>query len=170
MKGVKAQRQNIDCRISYKSVAGGPTIGPVIRRISVTATNAVNQTYSSLESLTESGSEGIPVGLAADYYAARSVTPWAGTVERVQDECTRWVRPGSLLNISGGNAAWTTMDALVQTVEQDLQNGRTVAGLGPPEHLAPQDLLEQQRMMRRAEADTRARATNAETRQTGTPT
>ncbi len=84
-----------------------------------------------------------PIGLAAQYYAALLALPWSGNVNLHERDCTGDFRPGKVLNLAGGRTAWATMNAVIQIVTEDLFFGRTSIEYGPPEHLSPQDFVNQ---------------------------
>ncbi len=86
--------------------------------------------------------ESPPSGLAAALLAALSVLQWQGGLTLEQDECAQTFKPGMLLNITGGLAAWATMAAQIQTVQWDMEAGRTTLTFGPAEHLGPADFVE----------------------------
>jgi hypothetical protein len=94
-----------------------------------------------LAQLGENTSETAPIGLAGEYFASLLTPPWQGRVVTVERECTGALRPGKKLNIANGAAAWTSMDALIQEVTENLYAGETAATMGPPNHLGPQDFV-----------------------------
>lgn len=102
-----------------------------------------------LAQMTGSASEGDPTGLALDYYASLTTAQWEGEVIITELECTGSIRPGKILNISNGNADWAAMNALVQQVHENLENGETTITLGPPGHLSPTDFISLLQMTRR---------------------
>lgn len=75
-----------------------------------------------------------------------------GTVECTEGEsfggagiapvCSGFARPGQVLNlVNSANAAWSTMMAPIQIVEEDLETGKTTITFGTPRHLGVQDLI-----------------------------
>ncbi len=102
----------------------------------------------------EDAHEAPPAGLAAAYWNALQTTQWDGTIRILEEECTGDLRPGKVVNISNGRAEWATMRAVIQGVTEDLYSGLTTAELGAPEHLAPQDFVQQQQLARRRLAPT----------------
>jgi hypothetical protein len=98
--------------------------------------------------------ETAPTGLAGAYWAALQTLPWEGTIKLLEENCTGQIRPGMVVNVSNGRAAWAAMRAVVQGVTEDLFTGETTAELGAPEHLAPQDFIAQQQLARRRPAIT----------------
>jgi len=103
----------------------------------VVETSAETKTYSRIVSFTPG--DPIPIGLAQALYEAISQIHFQGRFNTLESECTGGVRPGMVLNLTGGLAEWATMRAAVQQVAFDLDAGRTSITFGPPEHLSPQD-------------------------------
>jgi hypothetical protein len=73
-----------------------------------------------------------PTGLAAAYLSMHNTLHWEGHVVLPELEPTIAIRPGNVLNITGGRSAWTTMNALVNEVEIQIDTGRTIVRFGPP--------------------------------------
>lgn len=135
----------------------------------VIATDAETGTYSAVATVEEA--DPIPVGLAQFLYESWAVPQWEGQVvltaeELMVEEGTvnppQTPRMGVVLNIAGLKAAWETMDALVQRVEEDAETGTMTISFGPPTHLGPGDLIDLLRVGRR-----RRRYTNPLTQETG---
>lgn len=95
-----------------------------------------------------------PSGAAAAYYAALQVKQWSGSVRTKELYCTGVLRPGKVLNVANGRADWAAMRAVIQIVTENLLTGETTAEVGPPEHLSPQDFIEQQQIARRRASPT----------------
>lgn len=76
--------------------------------------------------------EPVPVGLAAQYYAAL-VTPQAEGKIVIRDQCAGLLRPGKKLNLLNGQTAWATMGATIQESIEYLEAGETEVtfGFGP---------------------------------------
>jgi hypothetical protein len=163
MRGVKGQPQTVTAYISWTE--NGAPKGPELCVAHVMATNAQNREYAKIASYEEG--EPIPVGVAEAIFNALNRLEWRGEVVRVQAECTGWARVGMVLNISGGRGEWANMDAIIQSVEEDLDAGLTRVTIGPAEQLAPQDFIELLRMNRRPEGNTGAGGANDEIRRTG---
>ena len=98
--------------------------------------------------------ETAPTAAALAYWTALQVVQWQGSVRMKEQECTGLLRPGKVLNIANGRTAWASMRAVIQSVTENLYSGETTADLGPPEHLAPQDFIEQQQVARRRPTQT----------------
>lgn len=124
-----------------------------IRTVSCTiiTTNAESRTYVKLASL-KTG-EAIPSGLAQALYNSLNPLQYEGTITLTEQECADNApllrnSAGYALNISGAFAAWASMNALIQQIEEDVDTGTTTIRVGPAEQLSPQDLVERLRANR----------------------
>jgi hypothetical protein len=90
-----------------------------------------------------------PIGLAQYLYEQVKDLEWAGRIVLSEQEVGGLVRIGNTINVTGGRPEWAIMNALVQSVVEDIENGRTEIVLGPPEHLGVQDLIELLKVGRR---------------------
>lgn len=137
--------------------AGSILIGRVTMDVSarVIATNAPNgeSSYEATESI--EGGDPQPVGLAQYLYEQVSGLEYSGAVSLVEEEVGGQVRIGKALNLTGGEAAWAGMRAMVQGVVEEIETGTTLIEVGPPDVLGAQDLVELLKVGR-----TRARWTN----------
>jgi hypothetical protein len=123
------------------------TRSPVIcRGFKQTSLFAGTQTFARLTSFTPA--EPIPSGVAAAYQTAAGSLHYEGTWSIAEDEVSGQVLVGNLLNLTGGPAEWETMNALVQTITEDIVNGRTQIRFGPGEHLSVQDFIQLMRVQR----------------------
>jgi len=107
--------------------------------IKVSATNCATRTYQRLGSY-EAG-EPVPADVAAKLYESWSELQYDGQIILVEEEVSGNFSPGRKLNLSGGEPAWASMNALVQQVDEDVDEGRTTITIGPPRHLGPDDLV-----------------------------
>jgi hypothetical protein len=83
-----------------------------------------------------------PLGLAAKFFnSLYTYLYWQGTIRLHEAECGGVLRPGRMLNLLNGAAAWASMNTPIQVVTEDLDSGVTEAEFGPPEHLGPQDFF-----------------------------
>ena len=99
----------------------------------VMATNCTTKTYTQ-----ETGADGgdaTPTGLAARLYAAVSVLHYQGTLTVVEQEASFRADIGNVVNLTGSLAEWSGMNALVQGVTIDFDQGRTTLQVGPPAQL-----------------------------------
>lgn len=163
MTGVRAQDQFIRFKISYTGKDGKfvPSHEQTVRMV---ATDATNREYSQIESLT--AGEEPTNGLAAQMLEALTTPHFEGRVQLVAEECPETPGLGNRLRIFGGAVGWETMDAVIQTVTENIDSGERTLTIGPPEHLGAQDIIELQRCNRRVEGNTGAKASN-QTRRSG---
>ncbi len=131
------------------------------------ATDAETKTYHRAQ--TEIVGEAVPTGLAQALYSSLQPLHYDGEITLTEEECCASgvgaalrAASGFVLNLTGGLAAWASMKALIQQVEEDVDSGRTTIAFGPPEQLSPQDLVELLRANRG-----RATAAGYEKRTTG---
>ncbi len=82
-----------------------------------------------------------PIGLAAALYASLVTLQYDGDLVTKEVDCAGDLRPGKVLNLTNGRTVWASMNALIQTVSEDLLHGVTTATFGPPSHLSPQDFV-----------------------------
>ena len=140
-----AQEQNYEARIAY-SVAGvdqQDSGGYGIAHVAgVQATNAATRTYSFRESSDFTPAEPTPEGLETSLYAALSPLQHEGGLTILEQECRLGIRPGLVLNLTGGRAEWETMRGVIQNVVATLDDWRTEVSFGFPEALGPSDLVE----------------------------
>ncbi len=147
-----AQECSVVAQVAY-SIAqpGGGTAKTGVQTISakVMMTNAPagTNTYYSVASAT--AGENAPVGLARFLYESVGFLHYEGMVSLVEPECSGLAGLGNTLNISGSaQADWAGMNAIVQSVEEDLEAGTTEITIGPPSHLGAPDLIELLRLNR----------------------
>jgi hypothetical protein len=107
--------------------------------VKINTTDAQSKTYRSLMSY--SGEETVPENLAENIYQSVSPLQYEGKIRLVNGEISGTFL-GKVINIADGREEWETMNAVVQTVEEYLDEGETMILLGPPKHLGPDDLSE----------------------------
>ncbi|WP_009964080.1 hypothetical protein [Verrucomicrobium spinosum] len=73
-------------------------------------------------------------GYAQRLYTAFSVMPWEGGVQLWAADGVTGLHPGQSLNITSDQASWATMGAMVQTVQESLDNGFVNVSLGLPQY------------------------------------
>ena len=110
----------------------------------IIATNAETGLYSAVQQY----GEPVPVGMAQHFYEAVNTLHWQGSFTIVEDEFTGAIGLANVLNLTGGLADWTTMNAFVWSVSVDAGAGRTVLAFGPSENLGPADLSDLARASR----------------------
>lgn len=153
--GKTTKRVRISAKVTYTGT------NPALERLSsklvsleAIGTTATSKTYRRTTAAWVG--ESAPVGLAAAIYAAHSTLHYQGTLVLGDAAgCDFSLRPGLLLNITGGLTAWETMDAIVQAVRHDISAQVTTAELGPPEQLSPQAFADLVRANRTARASWR---------------
>lgn len=106
----------------------------------ITATDLESGSY--LNSLSVSFGQPTPVGLANYLYQATNRLHFDGGFALSEEECSSLVGTGNVVCLSGGKAEWAEMDAVVQSVSESIDNGRTTVVIGPPKHLGVDDIIE----------------------------
>ena len=142
----------IVCTASY--ALGGETFQDVTLRCNLVLTNARTGVYSFCQSKQEG--EAVPTGLATQIWNAVKHLYYQGQIKYAGEGPPRLLSPGNRLNLSGGLAAWDSMNSAIQSVELAADTGSTTISFGPPEHLGPQDLVQL------AQANRKRRATTAQ--------
>lgn len=124
----------------------------------ITATNAPvgESSYEAVESIEAADPQ--PVGLARYLYDTVAPLYHSGSFVLTEPEVGGQARIGKRLYITGGKAEWATMNAIVQSVVEDIAVGVTKVTFGAPEHLGLQDLVDLLKVGRR-----RQRWTNPKT-------
>lgn len=144
MSGVAAKEVTVSAKIGYtysSSFPSAPT-EPFETEFAVTllGTDASRSRYTRTISFI--AAEATPTGLAQSLYTGLGFLHWQGSFTLLEDEVSGAATPGNLLNLTGGRAEWETMGAMVQEVIESIDEGETRLVFGPPEQLAPQDLVE----------------------------
>jgi hypothetical protein len=128
--------------------------------VKLMATNAETGNYSTYSGIEEGEEE--PALLAAFLYSVGSVLHYDGPVTLLETECSHTYKLGQKLSFTGGTGIYAGIGAIIQSVTEDLDSGKTHLVLGPPGHLGPSDLIEWVRSFRR-----RRIYTNPDTQDTG---
>ena len=110
----------------------------------VIATNAAtgtghSRTYHTTASATPG--ESVPVGVAAALYAAWNQLQYDGQIMLTAEDAGDALIMGRKLNLTGGLAAWTSMNAIVQQVSEALDSGVTTIIFGPARQISPADMI-----------------------------
>jgi hypothetical protein len=108
--------------------------------IKINATNADSKTYSNLVSYTTE--EQVPSNLAEQIYLSTCDLQYDGRVRYTMREIDDVEFLGARINILGGDIEWSTMNAVVQSVEENISTGDRNIQVGPAKHLGPDDLSE----------------------------
>lgn len=151
-EGLSGQMK-LTAKASYKLKAEDDTefeFKDDVQGATVHATNMGSGTY---EDVSFEPAEPVPTGVAAFLLASLSVLQYEGAVHIHKRECGFIARPGDVLCIMGGAAAWETMNAQVQQVTEDVDGGKTVITFGPPSQLGPQDIIEMLSRFRKPTSD-----------------
>lgn len=126
------EEETVEVTVSYLIEDAGSELvdrATVVLPIAVTSTNATTGTYRATASY-DSG-ESPPSGLAAGIYSSWSRLHWDGSVATDLDAAGGWsVRPGALLDVTGGPSALASMGAVVQSCRVDLADGTVEASFG----------------------------------------
>ena len=103
--------------------------------------------------------EPVPTGLASAVFDSLKDIQYEGSLTIVAEEPDFSYRPGYNLLLTGGLAAWGTgVGQMIQTVEHQIDQGRTSLRFGPPSHLGVQDILELARASRGTTKSTKTQA------------
>jgi hypothetical protein len=89
-----------------------------------------------------SSGEAVPVGLAAALYNSVNPLQFDGQFVTVAEDVYGKPDMGNLLNLTDGRPEWENMRALVVSIEEDVDAGRSTATFGPCKYLGPADLIE----------------------------
>lgn len=109
--------------------------------IQLTATDAQSKLYKSIASW--EGPEAVPTGVAQQLFNLWSVLPYAGAITTVAAEVGDVSGMiGRALSLSGGSAAWSTMDAVITGIGVDIDAGRMQISYGPARRLSSSDYIE----------------------------
>lgn len=85
--------------------------------------------------------EVISATLATDYWATINQLHHDGELRLQEQEISFAASVGQKLELTGGLAEWTSMDALIQRVDFEFQTGKTEVVFGAPAQLNSQDFL-----------------------------
>lgn len=145
---------------STAAAATAGTAGLLIRKVvneevavKIQVTDATTTTYSLIASAVEGeavpgltaivAGEGTFVnGLAKDIWTSLGTVQYQGEDVRVEAEPTAQVTFANVLNLTGGLAAWTTMNAQLQGIRRHYGSGHTTVAFGPPPHNSAGQMFE----------------------------
>ena len=148
---VGSQSETISAKVIYTDAKGNKT-DPQVLTQNVTSTNAGTQVY--VKNDITAISEPYPYQLARTLYNTLSILQFAGTVHMVEQEVGEMVSIGNTFNIVSNDKQnpvdpdWTTMNAMVTSVVEDVDQGTTEVTFGPPGHLGAKEFVELLRMTR----------------------
>lgn len=119
------------------------TKNPVPLNIQIDTTDAESGNYSTIANKT--APEDLPFGLAEMMFNAWNAAEYQGSFTLIEEEITGPAGVGNVLNFSDGRPEWATMNALIQSVSYDVDQGRTTLNVGPTPFLSASDLIEKMR-------------------------
>jgi hypothetical protein len=129
--GVGSEEETWTAEVSYISKTSGAIDESVAsRKVSVKLLSCGGTSKTYRTTLSYTAAETPPSGLAAALYASWGRLHWDGTFRLVETEATFQCGPWNRVNLTGGLAAWTTMDALVPEITVDLDAGTTTVSTG----------------------------------------
>lgn len=126
----------------------------------VTTTNLDTRNYSKLDSM-DSGEE-VTGGLAAALFASWGRLYYEGQVVIDREDVGGILSMGSVVNVIGGLGEWAAMASMVQSITEDVDQGRTTIVVGPPKQVSIDDVVSLLRRFR-----SRGPAWHAKARETG---
>ena len=145
------EEDNVRTTISYQLInAQGYVIREVNNEVITTkilATDCPTKIYRNISPTVAPGDEAIK-GLAQYIYETLNATHFKGSVSIAEEEVTGTVGLGNKILISGGKPEWSTMSAVIQSIQSNLDSGSTVIQVGPPNHLSANDMIELRRANR----------------------
>ncbi len=112
----------------------------------ITATTASTGNYVS--QFIEQIPEPLPSNLAGQVYDSVKDLTYSGSIRLEEDEVSETIGIGMVFNVTNGAIEWSTMNALVVSITEDVDAGVTEAQFGPPQHLGVADLVELMRVAR----------------------
>jgi hypothetical protein len=115
-------------------------VSTTIRSTDISADN-VEYVFQKLTGFT-AGDPLPPDGLAAQYLASLTPAQWEGHVRLNYLECPGDISCGNQLNLTGGKAAWASMNAQISQIDLDLDTGETEIVVGVARHLSVADLID----------------------------
>lgn len=148
--GATVQQETVTIRATYSVTNHAESVTvedqEEVFTVNIITTDASSGSYSSLTEFV--AGETAPSGLAQALYDALNPLQWQGAVVFEEDDLSGTLAIGHAVNLTGGRAEWATMAAVVQTTEEDVDQGTTRVEFGPPQHLGPRDMLELLRVNR----------------------
>jgi hypothetical protein len=108
------------------------------KNITVTLTTLTSGTYYSSPSVAYG--EPIPYGLAGCILALENIPQYEGSILVQETEISDVCPIGNALNITGGLAEWSSMNACVQSLRYN-DSGQTEINFGPAKHLGPAQFI-----------------------------
>ena len=129
--GVGSEEETWTAEVSYISKTGSAVDESVSsRKVSVKLLSCGGTSKTYRTTLSYTAAETPPSGLAAALYASWGRLHWDGSFRLVEAEASFQCGPWNRVNLTGGLAAWATMDALVPEITVDLEAGTTSVNTG----------------------------------------
>ncbi|MEI6166017.1 MAG: hypothetical protein WCS52_02375 [bacterium] len=142
---------NVMTTISYQVIGEDGSVTREVKGEVVTtqivATNCPPGTYRNVSSSISAGDEVIK-GLAKYIYETLNANHFRGSVSIAEEEVTGSIGLGNRLLITGGKTEWSSMSAVIQRIQSNLDSGITTIQVGPPQHLSANDMIELRRANR----------------------
>jgi len=113
-------------------------------------TQVISEAYTIANGTTAAMMSGsfTSTNVAAQLLAAWGMAQYDGSLRIVKDECDEDVRPGDVINVSGGMAEWEAMRTQVHSVTRELDTGTTIIDTGSATHLGIDEYISQLRLNR----------------------
>jgi hypothetical protein len=102
-------------------------------------TNGVTSNYSAVASAI--AGEAIPTGLAQWLWNALATLQYEGEVSTIQADISGGIGMGNTLNLSNGRSEWASMNAQIQSITKDLDQGKLSLRIGPTRLLSARGLM-----------------------------
>ena len=137
--------------------SGNTKIGEFTQELFIdrTLTNAPSDTYATGGDYEPGETLGQFAGMADYLLAATTELQYEGAHRfTLADGATRMNYVGTVLNLTGGDAAWTSMNALVTQCDVNLDTREVSVRVGPAAHLGKGDLLDLTRNLRERKHNT----------------
>lgn len=134
-------------------------------------TNCPSGTYTSTTEGVVQAAEIIPTNMAQKFYESVNVLQYEGSITTTTEESLLTPSVGNRLNLTSGRAEWATMNALITSVDLDLDSGRSTITFGPSPTLTLDDFQALLSLTRNRKASTRfpSRTTSTPSGSTGSP-
>ena len=105
----------------------------------LTSTNAPTGLYTSTQ-LTFGG-EPIPMNMAQAIWNSVKDLQYSGHIAFADTECPEYLDMGNTFNVVNGASEWASMNACIQRISEDVDQGTVKVEFGPPAHLTESDLI-----------------------------
>lgn len=157
---VKSEEINVTAVVDYTDAAGNVLKSVPIQR-KFMSTDAAGGQYEMNQISQYAENYLTYAGLAEQIYIALNTLNYEGSIVLTEDEVSGAVDMSNVLNLSNGLAAetedydditvtnpWLTMNASIQEIEEDVDNGTTTITFGPNKYLSAGELVDLLRINR----------------------